>query len=685
MNDSPLQPAPKQTGQTIVAVTQGFARSQPDKPAFTFLEDGEGTESRLTYSELDRQARAIAAHLLTLADPGERALLFYPSGLEYVAAFMGCQYAGLIPVPLPAPDPTRPERSTARMLAIAKDAQARLALTTFELMKISAARLPENRGMQDLVWVATDGIQLDQADAWQALEIDSQSLAFIQYTSGSTGSPRGVMISHANLLANVQTVQTAFSSSAASRLVNWQPLFHDFGLVVNLLHTLYIGAHCTLMPPVAFLQRPARWLQAISRQRADISMGPNFAYELCIRKISEQEKRCLDLSCWRVAGISAEPVRLQTIQRFANVFGECGFRYEVIHPSYGLAESTAGVTCKNNHEAPPGIDQGRVSCGRYTWLDQKLVIVDPLTLQPCSEKVEGEIWLKSSSVAQGYWNRPEETRSTFEAYLATTGEGPFLRTGDLGYVYRQELYVTGRIKDLIIIRGANHYPQDIELTVEQSHPALRPGCGAAFSIDIHDREQLMVAQEVRPAFIPGLKTDEILHAIRTAIVEEHQLQAHTILLLQPGSIPKTSSGKIQRHACREQFLRGELKIIARDSLSTKLPADPHSVGQPGDFLQRLWATPAGQQHALITEHVRAQLAGVLGLAGPQAISLRQRLSDLGMDLPRAIALTSRLQSSLGNGLRPRGLRPTLAFDYPTLESLVNYLMDELRNGDLKHE
>lgn len=674
-----------QIGETIIEIIQGFAKSQPNKRAFTFLEDGEDKESHLTYAELDRQARAVAAHLLTLVAPGEQALLLYPSCLEFVVAFMGCQYAGVIPVPLAAPDPARPERGLIRMLAIAKDAQARLILASSDLIESSAAQLPVPRDMAGLQWVATEGIRPELANTWQAPEIGPQSLALIQYTSGSTGSPRGVMVSHANLLWNEQAIQTAYTSSSESRLVNWQPLFHDAGLVANILHTLYIGAHCTLMSPVAFLQHPARWLHAISRQQADISMGPNFSYELCARKITEREKRALDLSCWRIAGISAEPVRLQTIQRFTNVFGECGFRYEAFHPIYGLAESTAGVTCKTTHQAPPGVDEGRVSCGHYTWLDQQLVIVDPLTLQPCREKVEGEIWLRSSGVAQGYWNRPEETRATFEAYLASDGVGPFLRTGDLGYVYRQELYVTGRIKDLIIIRGTNHYPQDIELTVEQSHPALRPGCGAAFSVDIHDKEQLVVAQEIRPTFIPGLKTDEVMHAIRTAIAEQHQLQVHAILLLQPGSIPKTSSGKIQRHACRDQYLAEKLKIIAGDSLLSTPAVDRRSAEWPSDFLQKLRATPANQQQALMIEHVRKHLAEVLGPAAPDTIGIRQRLSDLGMDLPRAIALSHRLRSSLGYGLQPRSLRSTLAFDYPTLEGLVNYLMNELKVGDQKHD
>jgi acyl-CoA synthetase (AMP-forming)/AMP-acid ligase II len=367
-----------------------------------------------------------------------------------------------------------------------------------------------------------------------------------------------------------------------------------------------VGVPCVLMPPVAFLQRPVRWLQAISRYRATISVAPNFAYDLCVRKITPAQRATLDLRSWEMAFNGAEPIRAATLERFAATFAPCGFRREAFYPCYGLAEATLIVSggekadipvvqtvqqaALERHQVVPATAKDEdtrtlVSCGR-TLLDGRVVIADPESRTRCQPGEVGEIWVAGPSVAQGYWNRPAETVQTFQAYLADTGEGPFLRTGDLGCVYQGELFVTGRMKDVIIIRGSNHYPQDIELTVERCHPSLRPGCGAAFAVEVAGEERLIVVQEVErryqpprqrpperrqvdvdPGFDPEcpqpLDLDAVVGNIRQAVAEQHGMQVYAVLLLRAGSIPKTSSGKLQRYACCAGFLTDSLEVVGK--------------------------------------------------------------------------------------------------------------------------
>src|SRR5215210_3204321 len=553
---------------SLIQVLRGRAVEHPERPAYTFLAEGEEEGARLTYGELDARARALAARLQRLGLAGERALLLYPPGLDFVAAFLGCLYAGTVAVPA---YPPRSARMLPRLRSIAGDSRPAVALTTSDLLRQVeglAGRLPELAGVR---WLAADGpgdADAGLAAEWREPEGGGETLAFLQYTSGSTALPKGVMVGHGNLVHNEEMIQAAFGQSERSVIVGWLPLYHDMGLIGNVLQPLYAGASCVLMSPVAFLQRPSRWLRAISRYRATTSGGPSFAYELCVRRIPVAERRGLDLSSWEVAFNGAEPVRAETLERFAEAFGPAGFRREAFYPCYGLAEATLFVS-GGTAGAPPAVGSFRavdlelgqatmdpagrrlVGCGG-PWLEQEIAVVDPRTGRRCPGERVGEVWVAGPSVAQGYWQRPEETERTFRARIEGEGGRPFLRTGDLGFLRDGELFVTGRLKDLIILRGRNHYPQDLELTAEESHPALRQGSGAAFSVEAAGEERLVVVQELERR--QEGEAAEAAEAVRRAVAETHEVQVHEVVLVRAGTIPKTSSGKIQRHACRAGYL-----------------------------------------------------------------------------------------------------------------------------------
>jgi acyl-CoA synthetase (AMP-forming)/AMP-acid ligase II len=561
---------------TLLNLARWRAATQPEQCAFTFLVDGEAQELCLTYAALDRRARAIAAHLQTITTAGERALLIFPPGLDFIEAFLGCIYAGVIAVPA---CPPRPHRDPARLWSIQADAQARFALTTRTLRaKLTQLFMPEG-GTAALQWLATDEVTDAWAHEWTAPFLTEDSLAFLQYTSGSTGHPKGVMVSHGNVMHNEALVYAGFAPPSARLAMSWLPAYHDMGLIGGLLQPLFGGFRCILMSPTAFIHNPFRWLQAISHYRVTISGGPNFAYDLCVRKIAPEQRTRLDLSCWSVAFNGAEPVRHESLALFAQTFADCGFRAEAFYPCYGLAEATLIVMTKPLRSGQPTIchvdktalqqnctvarQDGPsvvhvVSCGTVLG-DQVVRIVDPERATRCHPGEIGEIWVSGPSVAQGYWDRPAETAAIFGGYCLDTGEGPFLRTGDLGFERDGEFYITGRLKDLIILGGRNYYPQDIEQTIAAVEPALCPGAGAAFSIEVAGEERVVVVQEVLRHAQADL--DRLIGAMRLAVAREHEIELYGIMLLNPGHVPKTSSGKIQRRLCRLQFLEGSLKPI----------------------------------------------------------------------------------------------------------------------------
>lgn len=578
---------------TLVELLRHRARCQPDDIAYTILLDGEQQQLDLTYRELDRQARAIAAWLETHGLSGEKALLLYPAGAEFIAAFFGCLYAGVVAVPA---YPPRRNRSLMRIQAISDDADAKVALTTDAVLKRVEPIIGETPHLKALCWLATSDVPLELADQWTPPRIDGDTLAFLQYTSGSTGTPKGVMLTHANLVHNSALIACAFEHTRSGSGVFWLPSYHDMGLIGGILQPMYVGRPNVLMSPMSFLQKPYRWLSAISRFRGTTSGGPNFAYDLCVERIPPEQRRTLDLSCWKVAFNGAEPVRAETIDRFCEAFGPCGFRREAFYPCYGLAEATL-IVSGGMAEQPPvirafdshALSEGRVvdaeptggmahravGCGGNL-PDQQIVIADPQTDCVCPPDRIGEIWVRGPSIAMGYLNQREATERTFRAYLRDTGDGPFLRTGDLGFMRDGELFVTGRIKDLLIVRGVNYYPQDIEETVQRSHQRLRRDCGAAFAIEVQGKQELVIVQELERHRFADLQ--EIFAAIRRAVAREHDLHPYAIALLKAGSIPKTSSNKIQRHACRQGYLEGSLEIVghwsAREGGGELPPADP---------------------------------------------------------------------------------------------------------------
>ncbi len=552
---------------TLVEVLEQRARCQPDKKAYTFLKDGEVEVDTLNYQQVERRARAIAAILQSLGAPGQRALLLYPPGLEFIAAFFGCLYAGVVAV---TAYPPRFNQSRARLLTIAADAEATWALTTTSVLAIGQ----QDPNLDHLYWLATNDIDADLADSWQKPIVNSDTLALLQYTSGSTGTPKGVMVSHGNLLANCADLDLGWKHTTDSIIVTWLPTFHDMGLVYGVVEPLYKGCSCYMMPPLSFLHKPVRWLQAISTYKATHSAAPNFAYKLCVSKVTPEQKATLNLSSWRMALNGSETVKADILQQFAKTFKSCGFDFSAFCPGYGLAEATLKVAAVRQQDLPvflqvdaDALAQNRVvearpnqqnlrtlvGCGRSE-IDTEIVIVDPESLILCQAQEIGEIWVLGSSVAQGYWRKPEQTKQTFQATIIGDSSRHFLRTGDLGFIKDGELFVTGRIKELIIIQGRNLYPQDIELTVENSHPALRPNCGAAFAVEFKGEEQLVVFHEVERSHRRQLDINEVIGNIREAVAVEHDIRVHTAVLLKTGTIPKTSSGKIQRGVCRQTFV-----------------------------------------------------------------------------------------------------------------------------------
>jgi acyl-CoA synthetase (AMP-forming)/AMP-acid ligase II len=554
------------------------AKNQPTQTAYTFLQYRNEKTVSLNYQELDWRARAIAQQLQSLNAVGKRALLVYQPGLDFITAFFGCLYAGVVAIPA---YPPRRNQSIDRLLSIVEDSEATLALTSTSLLSQIEGRLQQHQRLASLLWLVTDTVTLEFAEEWQQPKLTANNLAFLQYTSGSTGKPKGVMISHGNIWHNSGVIHQCFAHSPQSQGVIWLPLYHDMGLIGGVLQPLYGGFPVTFMSSVDFLQKPYRWLQAISQFKATTSGGPNFAYELCVSKIKPEQLESLDLSSWKVAFTGAEPVRAETLEQFAATFAACGFRQEAFYPCYGMAETTliisGGLTTSppvvlqvdssalehNQIKVLPVEQENQrtiVGCGQ-TWLAQQVAIVDPESMAVCPDGKVGEIWVSGASVAQGYWQQAEETTKTFQAYTKDTEEGPFLRTGDLGFLQNGELFITGRIKDVIIIRGQNHYPHDIELTVEKSHAALRPSCGAAFAVEIKGQERLVVVQEVERSYLRKLNVSEVVSNIRQAVTAQHDLQVYATVLVKTGSIPKTSSGKVRRHACRNGFLNGSLNVV----------------------------------------------------------------------------------------------------------------------------
>ena len=708
-------------GRTMLDLLQNQAANNPEGMAFVFLDDRDGL-SELTFAQLDRLARAIAARLQLELKQGDRALLVYPAGIEFIAAFFGCLYAGVVAVPATYPKPKRP---MPRLQCIALDCDAHLALSTRQTLETLDPDLLSADAATSQ-WIATDELDDALADMWQAPRVVESDLAFLQYTSGSTSDPKGVMVSHGNLLNNLECIRQSFGIGEteedleSATGVFWLPAYHDMGLIGGILTPLYMGGRSVLMSPTAFLQRPMRWLQAIHDYKATISGAPNFAYEYSVRRTTAEERAALDLSRWRLAFCGAEPIRAETLQHFAGAFAGAGFRMDSFYPCYGLAETTllaagpyyahepriltvnrAALAEHRVVEAcsePVAMTQRLVGCGPAV-NGHTIVIVRPETGVECDDDEVGEILVQGPSVTQGYWGRPEETEQLFGARVEGR-DGRFLRTGDLGFFRDGELFITGRLKDVIIIRARNHYPQDIEQSAEEAHPAVLPGAAFAVETDEGD-EELVVVHQIDRQF-RSANMDEIVRAIRRAIVEQHELDPHAIVLIRQTSLPITSSGKVQRALCREQYLAGELKIVhawtnpAPKTSAAKPPVahvqvhgegvswteSASSTGGPPVDLASADANGAkvAGRAAVGIELDRAAerieiwllewLVARLGLDAAD-VSRDRPFAEFGVDSLTAVELSQELEDEF-----KVPLPPIVAWNYPTPAALARYLAEQ---------
>jgi acyl-CoA synthetase (AMP-forming)/AMP-acid ligase II len=563
-------PDRERRASTLVDRLRCHAREQPRRPACTVLDDGEREAGRRTFAELDARARAIAAWLGREGFARKRVVLLIKDSLKFVEAFVGCLYAGVVAVPLAVP---RRGRSLTQLRAICRDVDA--AAVIAGPVEISYLRPGLADNLPTVGWLSVDAAD-GSGDDWQADTIDPEDLALLQYTSGSTGMPKGVMVTHANLMHNGATLERAMGVSRESRCVGWLPLYHDMGLIGNVLQPLYTGFEAVLMLPPAFIQRPVRWLNAITRYGGTVAGAPNFAYDLCVDRIPAGALADLDLRTWTVAYCGSEPVRARTLDRFATAFAPANFKRSSFLPCYGLAENTLFATGGPPGRGPEVLhadadalargtlraaaeDRGGVplvSCGAVP-VDEQLLIVDPETAVPVTEGVVGEVWLRGRSVCAGYFRKPMETTAVFSAHLSTGGEERFLRTGDFGVLHEGRLSITGRLDDLIIVRGRNHYPQDLEAAAERSHELLRKGGGIAVAIQADGRAALAIAHELTRDGCAAADRIEVASAIREAVAGEHGLHVDRVFLLRPGQLPRTTSGKVRRSACRTMIVAGD--------------------------------------------------------------------------------------------------------------------------------
>lgn len=670
----------EKNSSSLVDIVNWRASIHPEKIAYTFLADGEDKEEVITFGTLDQHARSVAVYLQSLNLEGERALLLFPSGIQYITAFLGCLYAGVIAIPA---YPPRKNRLGERIDSIISDADAKVVLTSSKIFSDLNRKFEDEQYLKALTWIEIDNINYSNYEVWKKPALNRDMLAFLQYTSGSTGSPKGVMVSHGNILANSEYIKQLYSLHEGSVSVAWLPIFHDLGMMDGIIQPLYSGYHGVVMAPVSFLEKPFRWLKAITKYRGTHAGGPNFTYDLCVSKITDDQLSQLELSCWESAFNGAEPVRYATWKNFAKKFEVCGFRSHHYWAGYGLAESTLLVSgselrkepvfCKVDSDALKNnrmveiLDETEgtllMSSGR-TILDTKVVIVDPEKSERCETGMIGEVWVSSPSVAQGYWRREKESKETFGAYISDTNEGPFLRTGDLGFLKDNLLYVTGRLKDVIIIRGQNYYPQDIEFTVEQAHATLKTTGGAAFSTDVKGEERLVVIQEMERTALRDLNVTDVCDHISRAISQHHELKVYAIVLIKPGSLPKTSSGKTQRKACKKAFLENTLSVVGEWY-------ERESVNKAAGEEELKFESFAQSSQSNIQKWLLHKVAQCFKVS-VDAVSIDEPIDKLGMDSMIAVQLSSDIGSWLN-----MEISQTLLYDYPTIKSLASYLFSEV--------
>lgn len=682
---------------TLLDACVHHASHQPAELAFRLLGDGERETGELSFEQLLERAASVARFLVGQTAPGDRVLLLFHPGLDLVGALYGCFLAGRIAVPCYPPRPKR--KVLVDLRAIAEDCGATLALSHGMLAAQLPVWLREQLEWSGLRVVTTDELACSAASTSGLPGVTAGDVAFLQYTSGSTGAPKGVVVTHGNVIANLEMIRDMFAQGERSSGVIWLPPYHDMGLIGGILQPVFLGRPVTLMPPTAFIQKPVRWLRAISETRATTSGGPNFAYDLCVDRIDDEELAGLDLSSWQVAFNGAEPVRLSTLRRFAERFARCGFRREAFLPCYGMAETTLLVSGLAVEQAPyeaplPGEDatggseargpggeraapaRTAVSCGRPAPRTE-VRAVDPESRRPLGDDAVGELWIASPSVARGYWGNPERTTEVFGATLAT-GSDPvpdpdrrYLRTGDLGFLRGGDVFVTGRIKDLLIIRGKNFYPQDVEATAAAAHPALVPGHTAAFSIERDGQEHVALVQEVDRSHLRGLDAAAaaaVIAAIRREVAELLALQLDTVALVKPATIAKTSSGKVRRFRCKQELLEGSLQLVACSRASAAASAAAEAAVAPAPRSRPL---AAGEHEPLPAAAIAAWLRLRLGEELQEAVPAEhdgKDFADHGFDSLQLATISGDLADWIG-----LQLSPAVMHEHPTVARLAEHL------------
>jgi len=575
--------------QSIVSIVQSHVATRPQQSAYSFMSNGEQIDSQLSYAGLDANARAIAANLQLNhgLKKGDRVVLLFVPGLDFIRAFHACIYAGFIAIPVNPPSSTG--QSWANFIAIVDNASAALILADATKQQFLVRQNVVHKTTLKALVIDIATLDMTLGDRFAAVDSRPDDIAMLQYTSGSTGIPKGVMVTQANILHNMKLINEQVSQHHTVG-VSWLPVYHDMGLFGGVLQSAYVGGHHISMPPTAFLLKPVRWLRAIAEHGAAVSCAPNFAFDLCVDAIDDATAGTLDLSQWKVVASGAEPVLPPTLRRFGRKFFKCGFNPVGFVPCYGLAESTLLVCArKPDYNKPPtaiavdksALKQRRielsdrestaakefVSCGRPD--ANQIAIVDTDNLSAMPENRVGEIWIRGDSISPGYWNDPQRTADVFNASLTLhNGESfnDYYRTGDLGFLHDGEIYIAGRLKDLIIVHGKNHFPGDLERTAQTAHDALMMDSGAVFSVDVEGIERIVIAQEIKQARVRDFTSDatladNVIEAVKEAINRHHEVQVHGVMLVKPGRIFKTSSGKIRRSACRDAYVEQQFEQV----------------------------------------------------------------------------------------------------------------------------
>ncbi|MGB6045318.1 MAG: AMP-binding protein [Pirellulales bacterium] len=662
----------------IVRTLQAHATRTPDECVLEFIAEDTSTAQSFTFRSLETRAQAIAAVLQSKLQPGDRAILMHPPGFEFVEAFFGCLFAGVVAVPVCIPRPRRPSRRFERLLESAQPSVVLSSESVCDQRHELFARIPD---VLRLPWLANDRIGSNNALAWNDPDVDDSTLALLQYTSGTTGDPKGVMVSHGNLAFNAGVLRVAFATEVNRRGVLWLPMYHDMGLIGAMLQTVFDGAYSKWMPPSLFLKNPLNWLTAISETRGSVNGAPDFAYDYCVRRSTPATREGLNLSCWNVAINSAETVRPTTIDRFTEAFAPYGFRHEAFLPCYGLAEATL-VVASEKATAPPQVitlstaalsqknvtlvseneaDARRVCSSGFVADGQTVAIVDPKSQKKCGADQIGEIWVSGMNVAQGYFNNPEATANTFRARLAED-QREYLRTGDLGFIRDGHLFVTGRVKELIIIRGRNFYPQDLEWTIRESHAAFRTTAAAAFAVELFGGERLVIVQEVERSFRHA-DFEELAQTVRAAVARDQDIEIFDLLFVRQGQVHRTTSGKIRRQQCRDDYLAERFVTLARFTDRGQQAAE---TAGPLDQFPADTEAPH-RSVAEIEQWLLARIANRLNL-DPRQVDMDKPFAELGLGSMDVVRITGEFELWL-----QRRLPPTMIFNYPTIGALAEYL------------